>query len=148
MPNIFLQNKQIQDSLKEPEIESIDSVQDLNSVIEYIRGRNFMNIRKGDSRLCRKINGEVAHWINQNTSSNAKLWVCSPYPNLKSKDTLMEHVVGSVTNTTENKSFIFDGTAGQTNITNQNVLISEVEGVFDEDDIHNTFGGHGWAELQ
>lgn len=146
MQNIFLKSVAIRESLVPPQISEILNESDLVSMVEYIRGLNFINLRNGDSKLCRKINGEVCKWINQNTSSKASLWICAPYPNLRNKETPMEHVIGVVES--RGKRFLFDGTAGQTTITSSNVIVVSVDSIIlQEVSLTEIFGGINWKSF-
>lgn len=141
--SIFLKNKDIQQNLVTPEITEIGTIEDIQFIAEYIRKLNYMYIVGGDARLCRQINGAIAGWINANTSANASMWVCSPYPNLKNKDISMEHVVCVVI--AGNKTFIVDGTAGQTTISDSNIFIQEVDSRDStSDSLGKIMGGTKW----
>lgn len=143
MDNIFLRNRRLQESLKEPDFREISHVEQIIAIAEYIRGRNFIDLRNGDSKLCKKINGEIVDWINTHTTSKAQLWVCSPYPNLRNKEFIMEHIVGVVKS--EEEAFVFDGTAGQTTVGTSSILVKRVsESNSEEENLKAVFGGQGW----
>lgn len=143
MDSIFLKNQKIQKGLVEPTITSIESLEQLEAVAEYIRGKNFINLRNGDYKLCRKINGEIAEWINNNTNSAANLWLCSPYPNLHNKDAILEHVVCVVTSV--DRRYIVDATAGQTTISDKSIFVREINPeASTNDELSSILGGDKW----
>ncbi len=142
--SIFLQNRAVQSNLVEPSIRDVTTAEELKQVAEFIRGRNYFNLRNGDSKLCRKINGEIALWINEHTDARASLWIAAPYSNIRNSELNMEHVVGVVELPTGER-FAFDGTAGQLNFTQGNVIVADLyPNQATSEELERVFRGGKW----